>query len=102
MMDRERGASSEDVRFLFPTVDGGELTSRWDMQETPPDLLITNVSMLNAILAREVDSPILDRTRDWLTSDDDAYFSWFSTSSTCSAARPAPRRRTCCACFSSA
>lgn len=73
-MDRERGASSEDVRFLFPSVDGGELTSRWDMQETPPDLLITNVSMLNAMLAREVDSPILDRTRDWLTSVDDAYF----------------------------
>jgi DEAD/DEAH box helicase domain-containing protein len=74
LMDRERGASSEDVRFLFPSVDGGELTSRWDMQETPPDLLITNVSMLNAMLAREVDSPILDRTRDWLTSDDGAYF----------------------------
>jgi DEAD/DEAH box helicase domain-containing protein len=73
-MDRERGEAAEDVRFLFPSVDGGELTARWDMQETPPDLLITNVSMLNAMLAREVDSPILDQTRDWLTRDDDAYF----------------------------
>jgi DEAD/DEAH box helicase domain-containing protein len=73
-MDKERGAAAEDVRFLFPSVDGGELTSRWDMQETPPDLLITNVSMLNAMLAREVDSPILDRTRDWLLTDVNAYF----------------------------
>ena len=73
-MDKERGSAAEDVRFLFPSVDGGELTSRWDMQETPPDLLITNVSMLNAMLAREVDAPILDRTRDWLRNNDDAYF----------------------------
>lgn len=76
-MDKERmkrGGDAEDIRFLFPSVDGGELTSRWDIQETPPDLLITNVSMLNAMLAREVDSPIVDRTREWLTSDDDAYF----------------------------
>ena len=74
LMDANRVEAAEDVRFLFPSVDGGELTSRWDMQATPPDLLITNVSMLNAMLAREVDSPILKRTRDWLTSDDSAYF----------------------------
>jgi DEAD/DEAH box helicase domain-containing protein len=81
-MDAERRAQAEEegreepeeVRYLFPSVDGSELTSRWDMQETPPDLLITNVSMLNAMLAREVDAPILKRTRDWLTSDENAYF----------------------------
>lgn len=73
-MDKERGSESEDVRFLFPSVNGGEMTSRWDMQETPPDLLITNVSMLNAMLAREVDEPIFRLTREWLTNDDDAYF----------------------------
>jgi len=73
-MDAENGTGAEDVRFLFPSVDGGELTSRWDMQETPPDLLITNVSMLNAMLAREVDDPILQRTRDWLVTDEHAYF----------------------------
>lgn len=63
-----------DARYLFPSVDGGEMTSRWDMQEHPPDILITNTSMLNAMLAREVDSPIFRKTRDWLMSDDDAYF----------------------------
>lgn len=63
----------EDDRFLFPSVDGGELLSRWDMQAHPPDILITNVSMLGAMLNREVDAPIFDRTREWLRSDD-AYF----------------------------
>ena len=70
----ERRDDEEDVRYLFPSVDGGELTSRWDMQQTPPDVLITNMSMLNAMLAREVDAPILDKTREWLTSEEDAYF----------------------------
>lgn len=64
----------ENVRFLFPSIDGGELTSRWDIQETPPDILITNVSMLNAMLARDVDAPIIAKTREWLEANDDAYF----------------------------
>ena len=25
-----------EVRYYFPNVDGGEMWSRWDMQETPP------------------------------------------------------------------
>ncbi len=73
-LDAGRGPDQDPVRFLFPSVDGAELTTRWDMQATPPDLLITNVSMLNAMLAREVDAPILGKTRAWLTSRDDAYF----------------------------
>jgi DEAD/DEAH box helicase domain-containing protein len=72
---RERNEDSvEETRFLFPAVDGAELNTRWDMQDTPPDILVTNSSMLNAMLAREVDEPIFERTRAWLESDDDAYF----------------------------
>ncbi|MEZ4863840.1 MAG: DEAD/DEAH box helicase [Caldilineaceae bacterium] len=70
----KRQSQEDKVRYLFPSVDGGELTSRWDIQETPPDILITNISMLNAILAREVDAPIIEQTRQWITSNDDAYF----------------------------
>jgi hypothetical protein len=65
---------NEEERFLFPSVDGGELLSRWDMQAQPPDILITNVSMLGAMLNREVDAPIFDCTRDWLRSDDSYFF----------------------------
>jgi DEAD/DEAH box helicase domain-containing protein len=63
-----------DDQFLFPAVDGAELLSRWDMQQTPPDILITNVSMLGAMLNREVDDPVFETTKQWLTSNDDAYF----------------------------
>ena len=66
--------SNDDSRFLFPTVDGSELYCRWDMQETPPDLLITNISMLSAMLQREVDEPIFDKTRSWIVNNADAYF----------------------------
>ncbi|WP_322884485.1 DEAD/DEAH box helicase (plasmid) [Sinorhizobium medicae] len=65
---------SADLRFVFPSTDGGELISRWDMQATPPDILVTNQSILNAMLVREVDAPIIQQTRDWLMSDPDAYF----------------------------
>ena len=73
-LDHGRPQDEEPVRYLFPSVDGGELTSRWDIQATPPDLLITNISMLSAILSREVDAPIIDRTREWLMGSDEAYF----------------------------
>ena len=73
-VDEKKKDGDEDIRYLFPSIDGGELTSRWDIQETPPDILITNISMLNAILVREVDSPIIEKTREWITTNDDAYF----------------------------
>ncbi|VIO73319.1 hypothetical protein CI1B_49240 [Bradyrhizobium ivorense] len=69
-----RGEAEPDDRYLFPSVDGAELLSRWDMQTSPPDLLITNVSMLGAMLNREVDAPIFDRTRRWLQSEDSYFY----------------------------
>lgn len=72
---RERGVDSvEDTRFLFPSADGAELVSRWDVQAAPPDIIVTNSSMLNAMLGREVEECIFDRTRRWLEEDDNAYF----------------------------
>ena len=72
---QEEGRSPRDpTRFIFPSLDGGEMLSRWDMQETPPDLLVTNASMLGAMLSREVEEPIFEKTRDWLRGNDDAYF----------------------------
>lgn len=72
---KEEGTSPPDpTRFIFPSLDGGEMLSRWDMQETPPDLLVTNASMLGAMLSREVEEPIFEKTREWLHGDDDAYF----------------------------
>src|SRR4051812_48371901 len=72
---KEKAAKVQDLpRFQFPSVDGSEMVSRWDMQTHPPDLLITNVSMLSAMLAREIDAPIFEKTRKWLAESDDNYF----------------------------
>ncbi|MDB5963477.1 MAG: Helicase [Massilia sp.] len=68
------GREPDPTRFLFPAVDGGELLSRWDMQQTPPDILVTNVSMLGTMLSREVEATIFDATRRWLETHEDAYF----------------------------
>lgn len=65
---------AEPNRFLFPSVDGNELVARWDIQATPPDVLVTNHAMLNAILVREVDAPILEKTRAWLAEYEEARF----------------------------
>jgi DEAD/DEAH box helicase domain-containing protein len=54
---------------FFPSIDGGEMWSRWDMQDHPPDVLITNYSMLNIMLMRSVEASIFDRTRQWLQAD---------------------------------
>ena len=59
-------------------VDACEMFHRWEMQQCPPDLLITNVSMLSIMLMRHentdldedrADSQIFDATRKWLEED---------------------------------
>ncbi|PQA55666.1 DEAD/DEAH box helicase [Siphonobacter curvatus] len=63
-----------ELRSFFPRLDGAEMRSRFDMQCSPPDILITNFSMLSIMLMREIDSPIFDKTRDWLASDSNNIF----------------------------
>ena len=58
-----------EIRYHFARMDGGEMWSRWDMQETPPDILITNYSMLNIMLMRTIEQSMFTSTRDWLASD---------------------------------
>ncbi len=67
--ERDRSLDPELV-YHFPGLDGGEMWSRWDMQETPPDILITNYSMLNIMLMRSIENDIFAKTRDWLAEPD--------------------------------
>jgi hypothetical protein len=69
-----RGRDTGGLEFNFPRVPGSEMVSRWDMQSSPPDILITNTSMLATMLVREIDEPIFLETQKWLQSDPDAYF----------------------------
>ena len=62
-------AQNPDIQDYFPRLDGGEMRSRWDMQDSPPDILITNYSMLNIMMMRKIEEGIFDKTRDWLASD---------------------------------
>lgn len=62
----DAGHSTDEIRTFFPRMDGGEMWSRWDIQDTPPDILITNYSMLNIMLMREVERNIFEQTREWL------------------------------------
>ena len=65
----ERPDLDQDILYYFPNIDGGEMWSRWDMQDTPPDILITNYSMLNIMLMRKVESDIFKYTQEWLAGD---------------------------------
>jgi DEAD/DEAH box helicase domain-containing protein len=67
--DRARREGARDSRFFFPRLDGAEMCSRWDMQDAPPDILITNYSMLSIMLMREADQNIFDKTKAWLTKE---------------------------------
>ena len=62
-------SASEDAKWYFANPDGAEMWSRWDMQDTPPDILVTNYSMLNIMLMRSIEASIFDDTRRWLESD---------------------------------
>lgn len=51
-----------------------EMISRWDMIASPPDILVTNYSMLNVMLMRSLESPIFEQTRKWLAADSSRAF----------------------------
>ncbi|HET9894975.1 MAG TPA: DEAD/DEAH box helicase [Streptosporangiaceae bacterium] len=59
------GTTHEDLaQFADPRAH--EMLSRWDMIADPPDILVTNYSMLNAMLMRGVEQPMFDATASWL------------------------------------
>lgn len=64
-----RRRAVEDRLSLFPDPRHSEMLARWDMVERPPDILVTNFSMLNAVLMREQESNLFTATRQWLADD---------------------------------
>ncbi len=63
-----------DLIAQFQDPYAGELVTRWDMIATPPDVLVTNYSMLNVMLMRDVEEPIFESTRLWLQQSSDHIF----------------------------
>jgi Lhr-like helicase len=63
------GRCDPEVLHYFQNPNGSEMWSRWDMQEDPPDILITNYSMLNIMLMRQIEQPIFAKTAEWLQDE---------------------------------
>lgn len=71
--DQSDDPDDKDVPFFFPRLDGAEMRCRWDMQDAPPDILITNYSMLSIMLMREADEGIFEKTKRWLEKDGNVF-----------------------------
>lgn len=70
----EKGASWQDrktgaFRRAVTLHDDSELLTRHEIQISPPDLLVTNYSMLEYMLMRPIERPIFDQTRAWLAEN---------------------------------
>ncbi|GAA2961047.1 DEAD/DEAH box helicase [Glutamicibacter bergerei] len=70
--------SSLDVKesdlALFTDPSRNEMVTRWDMVQDPPDVLVSNFSMINAILMRDFESPIFAKTKAWLKASPEHVF----------------------------
>ena len=71
-METERDGLSHreaEIQCQFPDPRRGELLTRWDILTSPPDILITNYSMMNVMLMRARESRLFEATRRWLAGD---------------------------------
>ena len=60
---------SEELLSQITDPRSTEMVTRWDMIESPPDILVTNYSMLNVMLMRRLEQPMFAQTRAWLQED---------------------------------
>jgi ATP-dependent helicase YprA (DUF1998 family) len=75
----EKGSEWQDRRtqafrraVMLP--DDVELVTRHEVQAAPPDLLVTNYSMLEYMLMRPVERTIFDGTKEWLEKNPEESF----------------------------
>ena len=61
--------SVPDNKGQFAQPLSGEKVTRWDMLDYPPDILISNTSMLNVMLMRQNEEAIFQKTKEWLAQD---------------------------------
>jgi DEAD/DEAH box helicase domain-containing protein len=74
--DAAISSGEEELRYHIPCMDedSAEMWERLSMQENPPDILITNYSMLNIMLMRKLETGIFEKTRKWLEKDSSRIF----------------------------
>jgi len=69
-----QGKISAELLHQSGTHESGEMLLRWDMIDSPPDILITNTVMLNVMLMRERENRMFDQTKEWLAESEDNIF----------------------------
>ncbi len=59
---------NSELLYQVPCMDedSAEMWDRQSMQKDAPDILITNYSMLNVMLMRDLEAPIFEQTKEWL------------------------------------
>lgn len=70
---RWQNAAGEFVRAVTLPEDP-ELLTRHEVLQAPPDVLITNYSMLEYMLMRPLERPVFDMTRAWLEANPEEKF----------------------------
>ena len=71
---RWRNPKTGEFQRAVTLLDDSELLTRHEAQVAPPDLLVTNYSMLEYMLMRPIERPIFDKTREWLEISPDEKF----------------------------
>lgn len=70
-----KGSTWQDATGAFKRCvtmpEDPELLTRHEVHEAPPDILVTNYSMLEYMLMRPLERPIFDSTRAWLDANTD-------------------------------
>lgn len=70
---RWKNTAGEFIRAV--TLPGDpELLTRYEVLQSPPDVLITNYSMLEYMMMRPLERPVFDATRKWLEDNPDERF----------------------------
>ncbi|PLC11322.1 hypothetical protein AUQ48_02485 [Kocuria flava] len=64
----------EKDQALFTDPRRNELMTKWDVVAAPPDIMVTNYAMLNAVLMRDFEAPVFRATREWLKASPDHVF----------------------------
>ncbi|WFP17197.1 DEAD/DEAH box helicase [Citricoccus muralis] len=68
------GLVSDEDLSLFTDPAEHEMVARWDMVQSPPDVMVSNFSMINAILMRDFEAPMFRQTHEWLEESEDHVF----------------------------
>jgi DEAD/DEAH box helicase domain-containing protein len=76
MSEKETRKESEfeELLAMTPCPYRAELLNRYDIQQTPPDILITNYSMLNVMMMRKEENEMFDKTKEWLNESNENLF----------------------------